>query len=373
MYYFEWAGMPYEIDLDRIRELNAYIALPDLTFLKVLSYEPLTLELETNNDNARAWIIAKETKRQLKYLSYSSFKLFERNPEEFYKRYLANNRPPREPQNAPMAVGSAFDAFVKADLHKLFCDPDPAFEKKTLFEAQVEKQCRAEAWDAGEEVYAMYRKCGAWDQLLEDMDGCVNPRFEANITGEISVPRLDGAITILGKPDVQYISKHGVRVVHDFKVNGYYSNTPPSPRQGYIRLMPGRDMHKSVMPKMHRGFRINGQAPMHIHCEDWAEQLSMYAWTLGEPVGADYILTIDQIVCNRKTKVHRVAKHASYCMDTWQNKLFDRLHRCWYACRNNHVFLDMPYEQSVARCQAVDLEIRSIMTPTFDKMTRRER
>ena len=49
-------------------------------------------------------------------LSYSSLTLFEKDCEEFYMRYLADKAAPRLPQEPPMAVGRAFDAYVKSQL-----------------------------------------------------------------------------------------------------------------------------------------------------------------------------------------------------------------------------------------------------------------
>ena len=51
--------------------------------------------------------------RTPKYISPSALKLFEKNPTEYYLKYLADAHPPRSPQTQPMSVGSAFDAFVK--------------------------------------------------------------------------------------------------------------------------------------------------------------------------------------------------------------------------------------------------------------------
>lgn len=308
--------------------------------------------------------------RTLKYLSYSSFTLFESQPETFYRRYLADDRPPRDPQNHYMAVGSAFDAYVKVDLHKRFVDDgDPKYAFQTLFEAQVEPQCRDQALVDGKTVYDAYKKSGAYADLCIDMDNCINPRFEADIDAEITHPKLEGSIKLFGKPDVMYINKHGARVIHDFKVNGFYSNSPPSPKTGYLKMFPGLSMHKSVVPRKHKGFTINGSAFIHSNCLDWSEQLSIYAWVMGEDVGSDYILSVDQLVCNKHKKEIRVAKHAGLCSDTWQHDLFRRLHRCWYACKNEHVFVDLPYEESKGRQEAIDLELKNPGDDLFREMT----
>lgn len=269
-----------------------------------------------------------------------------------------------------MAVGSAFDAFVKAELHKRFVnDGDPKYTAEALFEAQVEPHARDRARPDGLDVLAWYKKVGAFADLVEDMRGCVDPRFEAELTGEVSVSWLDGSISLLGKPDVMYVSRTGARVVHDFKVQGYYSKAPKSPAPGYIRMFPGRTIHKNAVVVKHKGQDVNGNAPLHIHCPDWAEQLSIYAWVLGEHVGSDYILTIDQICCNSREKTIRVAKHSAICTDPWQRGLFTRLHRCWFACKNGHVFHDLPYEDNLAKIRSIEAELASNPDDTFKSFT----
>ena len=54
----------------------------------------------------------------MRYLSPTSLSTWKKcvdagDMTEFFIRYLADKRPPRPPQTIPMAVGSAFDAYVK--------------------------------------------------------------------------------------------------------------------------------------------------------------------------------------------------------------------------------------------------------------------
>ena len=54
--------------------------------------------------------------------------MFEKDHDEFYLKYLSENRPGRLPQTLPMSVGSAFDARVKSSLHEaIFGKPDCRF------------------------------------------------------------------------------------------------------------------------------------------------------------------------------------------------------------------------------------------------------
>lgn len=319
--------------------------------------------------------------REMKHLSYSGFKLFESDPEMFYRRYIAETKSPRDPQNHYMAVGSAFDAFVKVDLHKQFVnDGDERYTLPRMFNDQVEEHGREQAWLDGMDVYEWYKKCGAYASLCADMKDCVSPRFEAEITANVTHPKFSGGVPILGKPDVMYVHHQGCRIIHDFKVNGYYSNTPPSAKTGYVHLFQNiagipvnAGRHPKCQTRVHKGMLINGASYFNSLYADWAEQLTMYAWTMGEEVGSDYVLSVDQIVCNKSTKVIKVAKHAGICSPEYQLKLYERLHRCWYACANGHVFLDMPYEASKGRQEAIELEVAAERPVEFDAVNMRER
>src|SRR4051794_32262646 len=100
--------------------------------------------------------------RSVEYLSPSSIGVFDKSVDEFYMRYLADERPPRDPQTPAMAVGSSFDAFVKSYYHeKLFgVGNDPKYGFDALFAAQVEPQCRDLALGHGRYVFEQYRQAG---------------------------------------------------------------------------------------------------------------------------------------------------------------------------------------------------------------------
>ena len=176
--------------------------------------------------------------RTPEYLSPTSLKKFEGNPDDAYLTYLADHKPPRLPQTLPMSVGSAFDAYVKSYLHNaLFGNygAGDAYARDAIFEKQVEAHNRDWAKLAGEHVFKDYLACGALSDLMLELSTAVNqPRFEFEIKGPIET-RI-GGIPMLGKPDVFFINSEGARVVYDWKVNGYCSNSPTSPMPGYVMV-----------------------------------------------------------------------------------------------------------------------------------------
>lgn len=301
--------------------------------------------------------------QKVKYLSYSAFTLFEKDPEKYYLRYMTKNKPPRDPQNHHMAVGSAIDAFIKAELYKRTVNKgDPAFELRTLFEQQVESQHRDMAWEAGKVLMNVYEKLGGLSNLLSCMKGCVGePKFEKEIVGPV------GGVTILGRPDVHYIHKMGCRIVHDFKAQGYWAQTKAQPKPGYLRILPGGKASKDCMPYMHKGFEINATKPMNVAFLDWAEQLTMYAWTLGEEVGSDFVLTIDHFCCDREGGAHRLAWYSGLCNSTWQREFHARLKKAWDHIQKGHVFMDVSKDENDMRCAMLDNE--AVFDPTFAALT----
>src|SRR6266404_6874123 len=88
------------------------------------------------------FLISKNKEIDMEYLSPSSIGLFFSDLKEFYMHYLCPEKPPRDPQTAAMACGSAFDAYVKSYLYENLIGKDPKFEFDTIFQAQVEAQHR---------------------------------------------------------------------------------------------------------------------------------------------------------------------------------------------------------------------------------------
>ncbi len=317
--------------------------------------------------------------RQPTYLSPTSVGIFYENREKFYMQYLCETKTPREPQTEPMAVGSAFDAFIKSWLVEKIKGKDPAFQKESLFEAQVEPHNRDEAWRAGQTVFNAYSKQGALADLLLDLEGCVGqPRFEARIEAPVSKSGTFGDVPLLGKPDIYFITKLGARVIFDWKVNGYYSRSSVSPKPGYIRertndrITNGRS-HAKAMVMSHQGMKVSVNHPMCSVDKSWAAQCSIYAWLLGEPIGAQFITAIDQIAVGKDAldqRFFRIAQHRAFVTENFQNQLFDRVKFAWDTIKSGHIFDMVPRAESDARCAMLDLMANDTPDPGFDDLMR---
>lgn len=262
-----------------------------------------------------------------------------------------------------MAVGSAFDAYVKSFLHEKLIGKDSKFEFKTLFEAQVDPHNRDEALIAGKTVYDHYHRHGALVDILRDLEGTVGkPRFETSIDGYVDCVSVKvGAVPLLGKPDIYFLTPTGARIIFDWKVTGYYSNTNYSPKPGYIRCLPKREPHKNAFVMTHDGFSINVATPLDKVNPDWAAQLSIYAWLLGQSVGSKFIVAIDEVVCNKNwmdERDIRIAQHRALVSTEFQYELFGKAHAAWYGIQGEHIFDEVSLDESQARCKALDARMQ---------------
>ncbi|KPK52837.1 MAG: hypothetical protein AMS22_08430 [Thiotrichales bacterium SG8_50] len=304
--------------------------------------------------------------RTLEYLSPSSLATWECNREEFYLKYLTENRPPRQPQENYMSIGSAFDAYVKSRLALDLWgqDADPQFDFETIFTDQVEQHNRDWARQAGYYALKCYQVSGAYYELLDALElAAEEPQFEFGVSGEVE------GVPLFGKPDCRYITHEGTHVILDWKVNGFCSKYGASPYKGYAMIRDGWDYaftkpsrgqgrpHKMYTPRKHSDLVI-GRHYLEETSKDWADQLSIYGWMLGEAVGDENVVVcIDQLACkpNGEWPLIRVASHRCRVSEIWQQSLIKRLQDCWSTIQSGHIFNDtMSKEESDARCEILD-------------------
>jgi len=304
-----------------------------------------------------------------KYLSYSSLSTMEKNPEEFYVTRLAEHRPPREPQSQPMAVGSAFDAYTKAELHAALFGrgADPRYEFSAIFEAQVEPH----NWDfglrAGKHVFNAYGLCGAYQKLLAELQQSVEPpRFE------FTVLKVLGGVPFQGKPDCRFVLDLGegrIHCIYDWKVRGYCSKYTTSPTPGYALCLDcftakkqnkshGQE-HNRYLAKSFRGHTINA-GYFETCSKDYADQLCLYGWLLGETPGDEsVVLGIEEFTAKpSKTEGEppqlRFSCHRALCKKEYQFALMKRVQTAWDRITNGHYFPEMSKEDNDKRCELLD-------------------
>lgn len=302
--------------------------------------------------------------RKMEYLSPSSLACWENDSEDFYRNYLADNRAPRQSQTAAMAVGSAFDAFVKAHIiREMYSSIAKQYELETLLGSQVESQ-NIMSVEAGQKCFEAYVKSGALaDLILELNKSSVQPRFEftANrIVKDIGVP-------ILGKPDCYFITDGGAHVLLDWKVNGYFSLA--NPKAGYCMLREPtgeRKVHKNCMIMDFKGIMINVGSYLEDVDDQWASQLATYGWLMGEEIGGDFVVIIEQLACSKNGI--RVASHRSRIGKDFQIRLAERYAKLWEIVNSDWIFRDMSKKDSLARCVMLDAAAGAAIDTDFARV-----
>lgn len=290
--------------------------------------------------------------RDIKYLSPTSIKLFTKSPEEFYERYLADVKTPREPQYPVMAVGSAFDAYIKHYLSRELLGANGAFDLRGLFEDQVEEQNRDAVWDVGKTLLDKYIKLGAAADLMVMLAKGTNVRFEFSLQGALEKEGI--GCTLLGKPDL-FFEYNGVQIILDWKVNGYMSKKRPSPCKGYIGALGDfkRRRHKDALTRELHGVTINFVHPLEMAQKDWGRQLAIYGWLLGAPIGGEFIVAIDQLICGNG-EMFGIAQHRTTISQDFQLGLWEKACEIWKRCKTGHFYPELSLEDSQSRCRLMD-------------------
>ncbi len=319
--------------------------------------------------------------RKIKALSYSAFTLFESDSQEYYLKYLSETRPGRLPQTDAMSVGSAFDAEVKAMMHSAIFGPgsDPQFEFEALYLSQVEEQNRDFARGPGRICLDQYIFSGAYDDLLKMVQKSVEPpKFESTV--ETPLPN---GVPWTGKPDLRFVLQvdgfERVNFIHDWKVKSYCSKSGASPSKGYALCRDGYDAierkanarkgttnykqmdshmceHANYLAAKHRGVTVN--AGMMEHCNDeYAAQVSTYAWQLGETPGDEgFVISIDELCCKpaQPFPLIRTAQHRGRVGRDFQLDLIKRIGKAWAAISSGHVFQEMTREENDSQIELLD-------------------
>jgi hypothetical protein len=298
--------------------------------------------------------------RKPEYLSPSALSRFENNREDFFKSYISTVKVARQPQLPVMSIGSAFDAYCKSGLYyRAYGKIEPQYTFEGLFERQVEPQNRDFAVQTGKIAYDAYATSGALDDLTTLIDQCdTPPRFEFELRGEI-----DG-VPLLGKPDCQFVCK-GVHVILDWKVNGYLSKAPTPPLKFYAMCRDGwvgerqtrgnAKPHPEYIPYDHNGLTIHS-GYLEATSNEWADQLTTYAWMLGEAIGdEDVVMAIDQLVGARvEGPLLRVAQFRSRVSKAYQYSLAERYKVAWKAIQTGYIFTDLTEAQNNDKIEALE-------------------
>jgi len=299
--------------------------------------------------------------RRPRHISPTSYMLYKKNPQEFYHRYLADNKKPRFPSSDAMSVGTAYDCKVKSVLSVEFFGKDN-------FEGEAERTINPEYLDmalaAGDHIFDAYVESGAMGDLLKLVSASpIQPIMEEVVTCKV------GDVIIYGKPDLAICTPNMIPIMLDFKVNGYCSKYPKSPAKGWmvLRHRPKdvwevKHCHPKTKPVIVDGVKVNRTFTLDEVYKDWAVQLTLYGWALesmGVTSNADPICQIEQIV-SKPSKIEgekpilRFATHSCFISPEFKADLYDDLQNLWELCHSDWFFRDLSKEQSQFQQKVLD-------------------
>ena len=317
--------------------------------------------------------------RTPKFISPSQLNTWDKDPEEYYLKYLSDTPPPRMKQTQPMSVGSSFDAYTKAAIHKrIIDDGDPQFEFSTIFDKQVEEHNRDWALKAGAFAFKCYIESGAFGELIKHLESLeIAPSMEQTDAGTPDGPICGdpdgpGPVVLLGIPDLWWVTDSGTNVIFDWKVNGFCSASGMAPAPGYVKCSDGwgdkvypnvphsrghGGPHRDVSLIYEDGMTLSMEPMLQKQKPDWAIQTSVYSWLAGARVGSEIVVAIDQLACKPRLPhqpLIRVAQHRSNITENFQMKTYARFQELWDIVHSDHIFRKMTKEQSQERCATLD-------------------
>ena len=322
------------------------------------------------------------------YLSPSQIKKWESEPEAYFIDYLADTKVTRSPQTMPMAVGSSFDAYVKASLQRRFglgWDSFPFESEEDALSRNIENPIMLpEASAIGKNMLVAYKDSGAYGHLCEEvLDGGDPTSIRMEVDGKIKL----WGIPFVYKPDFQFTSSlktlggDVLPAIIDWKVNGYCSKTNVSPNPGFINVVDGWKgppksrgnmmPHKNaVIAGLGKRLRVNSCSDYYLpsgSCDDWSIQLGIYALGACQSYGitvddTPILVGIDQLACKTITRpgrmeserLPRVAQHRWLCTPEIVRTLRDRVEHMWEVIHSDHIFRWMSKDESRRRCDELN-------------------
>ena len=295
----------------------------------------------------------------IKYFSPTSFRMFENDREGFFKQYMCGKE--RMAQTEAMAIGSAFDAYIKGELADIFGFTDKRFID--FFEDSVEEKWRTvEMLEAAAWLFKCYVTSGAAALLVTGLKSLEPQSWlcEERLEGMVA-----DVVPISGFPDLVCLGRDFVFVL-DWKVNGFFSTghkktrfvsrengTPEYVGRGYGMS------HKDCWLRKHvSGMAVHGGVMADID-RHWADQLEIYYRCLGVPIEVG-VVGIDQLVCKMHAVGVRQVEVVRYRTGIGVSNLEKRLLDAWELVSSGWIFDDMDRERSDMKC-AVLKEIGSLI------------
>jgi len=237
----------------------------------------------------------------IKYLSPSSLATFYSSPDRYYAEKILGE--PRMPQTEAMAVGSAFDCFIKCHIAER--EGFSGWNLDKMLDTSIDTGLLDRSIGRGKRALLAYLDSRAWYTIKDKLADCIM---------EKGYNKTVGGVPLYGYPDLVYYD-NGRPVVLDWKVNGYMST-----RKTYAKTTHMGHGKTCVVDR--DGWLYNKIPAARLY---WGDQLMTYGWFLcgyGKEVG----LQVHQLVCNDTIIV---ANHKVISDLTSQSDLLLRYQNAW--------------------------------------------
>lgn len=273
-----------------------------------------------------------EVIKPLEYLSPSSIGRILECPYSEYLLRCAGYQLPQMPQTEQMAIGSAFDAFVKAEISRLL---GKEVKLAQLLESSVSKDNKHIIRYA-HDLFNIYNYYGCVKQLMDEGIEDIELDIKKTVGGE-KVSGTDfnlGGVPLFGKPDAMLSNNRPI----DWKVNGWNSKTGQSPKPAYQRALEIKiktnDQGEIISHTNagDKGRHNNYPLPMEYIDDKWALQLLVYYW-----LGSKIEITEDTL-CPKEVGIEQIAirpnticlvRYRTTISKDFAKKIYDTVKKIW--------------------------------------------
>jgi len=277
--------------------------------------------------------------RKVEYLSPTSIKQWRTDKQEFYRKYLADWRPPYEAQSAPMVIGVVFDAYVKSQLVKdLVGSLAPArLELAALLDKGISKTTTTTEREIGlafgKQAFQSYVNLGCYANLLQELERSgTAPMFEFTVDEMVKFENKD--FKVKGKPDLAFSDNAGL-VILDWKCNGLAGSSKTSPKPSMWRIAGALTGREKVLGSL----ALANPPKVETVDEDWGMQLCLY----GESLGSSRF-RIEQL-CGPINEL-RIASYVMGIGQEWRAALLRECCEIWEIIQSGWIFRNMSEDES---------------------------
>lgn len=240
--------------------------------------------------------------KPLRFFSPTSFRQACECELSFYYQRMSEFELVRMPQTEAMAIGTAFDAFVKAEIARLLGKPNRLNQLLGGLEEQ-----NLNVIPHANALFEAYNYCGRVEELMKEGIEDIELSIERTVGGsKVAGTQVNlGGVPIFGKPDMRLGFGHS-----DWKVNGFGSKTGQSPKPGYKSCKTVKFKYpigsvffegNSFSYTGEKGHHERFGEPLELIDSKWAEQLLFYSWLDGVPIEGDRQVGIEQIAIRGET------------------------------------------------------------------------